>query len=59
MANLTIVSLSDYLVKGKEARINTPGTSQGNWQWRLVPHFLSDELAYSIRDLTETYGRLQ
>lgn len=59
VANLTIVSLSDYLVKGKEVRINTPGTSQGNWQWRLVPHFLSDELAYSIRDLADIYGRLK
>ena len=56
-ADLCVIPLQDYLVKGNEARINEPGTSQGNWQWRLVPNFLSRELAASIRDLTVLYGR--
>ena len=45
-------------MKGEEARLNTPGTAQGNWQWRVVPNLLSRELAHSIYDLTKTYGRL-
>ena len=57
-ADLCIVPLQDYLVKGKEARINEPGTLGTNWQWRLVPNFLSPDLARSIRGLAETYGRL-
>lgn len=57
-ADLCIIPLQDYLVKGKEARINTPGTIDGNWEWRLIPNFLSDALAYSIRELSETYGRV-
>lgn len=57
-AFLCIVPLQDYLVKGKEARINMPGTMDGNWEWRLQPNFLSDALAGSIRGLAETYGRM-
>lgn len=58
VSDLCIIPLQDYLVKGYEARINTPGKSDGNWQWRLKPNFLSHELAGSIRNLAETYGRI-
>lgn len=58
VADLCIIPLTDYLVKGREARINTPGQADGNWQWRLEPNFLSDDLARSIRLLADTYGRL-
>ncbi len=57
-ANLCVVPLQDYLVKGREARINEPGTLGENWQWRLEPNFLSKELASSIRLMSQTYGRL-
>ena len=58
VADLCIVPLQDYLCKGKEARINTPGTSEGNWQWRLTPNFLSEDLAKSINLLVSTYSRV-
>ncbi|MCR5556180.1 MAG: 4-alpha-glucanotransferase [Butyrivibrio sp.] len=58
VADLCIIPIQDYLCKGKEARINTPGTSEGNWMWRLMPNYLSEDLAKSIRLLTETYSRL-
>ncbi|WP_035773458.1 4-alpha-glucanotransferase [Butyrivibrio sp. VCD2006] len=58
VANLCIVPLVDYLCKGKEARINTPGTADGNWMWRLTPNYLSNDLANSIRLLAETYSRI-
>ncbi len=58
VADLCIVPLQDYLCKGREARINTPGTSEGNWQWRLTPNYLSEDLANSIRLMTETYSRV-
>lgn len=38
--NLAIVTIQDLLNKNSEARLNTPSTHQGNWQWR----FTSDEL---------------
>lgn len=58
VCDLCIIPLQDYLVFGREARINSPGTADGNWQWRLRPNFLSDDLARSIRSLAELYGRL-
>ena len=58
VADICIVPIQDYLCKGNESRINTPGAGEGNWEWRLKPRFLSYELASSIRGLTETYGRI-
>ena len=58
VADLCIIPLQDYLCFGKEARINTPGAPDGNWQWRLRPNFLSQELASSIRGLAEVYSRI-
>ena len=57
-ADLAIVPIQDFLVKGNEARMNCPSVGIGNWQWRVTPHLLSDELAASIRELTKLYGRL-
>ena len=58
VADLCIIPLQDYLCMGKEARLNTPGTQGGNWQWRLPPDYLSKDLEQSIRRLSELYGRV-
>ena len=58
VADLCIIPLQDYLVKGNEARINFPGTMGQNWQWRTVPNELSRELCMAIHDLARLYGRL-
>ena len=58
VADLCIIPIQDYLVLGKESRINCPGTADNNWQWRIKPNFLSGELASSIKRLAETYGRI-
>jgi len=58
VADLCIIPMQDYLVKGKEARINHPGTLGENWQWRLQPNFLSRELSESIYKLARLYGRI-
>ncbi len=34
-ADLAVVPLQDLLELGDEARFNTPGTTEGNWCWRL------------------------
>ena len=56
-ADLCIVPIQDFLVKGNEARMNCPAVGSNNWQWRVTPNLLSDELAMSILDLTRLYGR--
>ena len=35
-ADLAVVPLQDLLELGDGARFNTPGTSEGNWSWRLT-----------------------
>ena len=57
-ANLCIIPVQDYLELPKEARINTPSTLGGNWQWRMGRDALDDKLCEKIRNLTSLYGRL-
>jgi 4-alpha-glucanotransferase len=33
-ARLAVVPAQDLLALGSEARMNTPGTAEGNWAWR-------------------------
>ncbi len=58
VSDLCIVPIQDFLVKGNEARMNAPSSAMGNWQWRVTPHFLTEELAKSIYEMTKLYGRL-
>ena len=58
VANLFIAPIQDYLGLDSSARINTPGTAQGNWQWRLLPGELDRNLADRIAGLTRISGRL-
>ena len=56
-ANLSIAQLQDFLEIGSEGRINTPSTTEGNWQWRLKKEYLTEKLAEKIYDITKIYGR--
>ena len=57
VADLFIAQLQDYLGLGAEARMNTPGLLGGNWQWRLLPAELTEELAGKIARMAWMYGR--
>jgi 4-alpha-glucanotransferase len=57
-ARLAIVPVQDVLSLGPEARLNTPGRSDGNWRWRLRRGQLTDELAARLRAATASAGRL-
>jgi 4-alpha-glucanotransferase len=56
-AALAIAPLQDVLRLGSEARMNLPGTEQGNWQWRFRARDLTDENARALRELTERHRR--
>jgi 4-alpha-glucanotransferase len=58
-ADLAIVPLQDVLGLGSEARMNTPGTSGGNWRWRYRREMLADEPRERLRQLTRLYGRAE
>jgi 4-alpha-glucanotransferase len=56
-ASIAMVPLQDYLSLGTQARMNTPGTVGGNWEWRLDEKTLTQELAGKIGDLSVKYNR--
>lgn len=56
-AELAIIPLPDWLHLGDEARINTPSTVGDNWVWRLERGQLSADLARTIREKTQRWGR--
>ena len=56
-ARLAILPAQDLLRLGCAARLNTPGTTQGNWRWRLPHGALSAELARDYARLNSTFGR--
>jgi 4-alpha-glucanotransferase len=57
VADIAIIPLQDVLGLGEEARMNLPGTTGGNWQWRYWPGALDDMLAHRLHTLTALYGR--
>ena len=57
-AELAIVQAQDVLGLGSEARTNMPGTSKGNWRWRLRRGQLTSAHARRLRELTARHGRL-
>ncbi len=57
VSDLCIIPLQDYLCLPNSARINTPSTLGGNWQWRLHEGKLTDELCETINRMTRLYGR--
>jgi 4-alpha-glucanotransferase len=58
VAQLVILPLQDVIGLDEKSRMNRPGTSRGNWQWRLSPEQLPPSVFERLRDLTELYGRL-
>jgi 4-alpha-glucanotransferase len=56
-ARLAIVPVQDLLGLGAEHRMNTPGTVDGNWRYRLDPGQLGAELAGRLRDITQAAQR--
>ncbi len=56
-AALAIAPLQDVLELGHEARMNVPGTEEGNWTWRFAPGDLTRERAERLRALTSSSRR--
>jgi len=57
-AELAILQAQDILGLGSEARMNSPGTIEGNWSWRLRAGQLTKRHAARLRDATAAAGRL-
>ncbi|MGB3672024.1 MAG: 4-alpha-glucanotransferase [Phormidesmis sp.] len=57
VANQAVIPLQDILGLGTQSRMNTPGTAEGNWEWRYVDAMLTPVIANHLKNLTELYGR--
>ena len=57
VSDLAILQMQDVLGLDGSARMNTPGTSMGNWRWRMLSGVLTDEVCADLLALTRRYGR--
>ena len=58
VADTAIVPVQDLLGLGSEARMNRPGTSSGNWSWRLRPGQLTPAILRRLAEMSATYDRV-
>jgi 4-alpha-glucanotransferase len=58
IANLAIIPMQDLLSLGQGQRMNTPGTIEGNWQWRLTDDQFNVEVISKVVPLLVNSGRV-
>ena len=59
VADIAIVTMQDIIGAGSEARMNTPSTLGGNWEWRATSDQIDNKLAKRVYKYMEMYGRLE
>jgi 4-alpha-glucanotransferase len=57
VARFAIVPMQDVLDLGRDARMNTPAVTGGNWAWRYRPEALNPWVSTRLRELVDLYGR--
>jgi 4-alpha-glucanotransferase len=57
-ATTAIIPWQDFLGLDGRHRMNTPGTIEGNWQWRFTWDQVPDQLGDRIRELLKCHDRL-
>jgi 4-alpha-glucanotransferase len=57
VAQLAIIPMQDILSLPATARMNKPGTTKGNWLWRMDPALLKKEHGTKLLELTQLYAR--
>ncbi|MDD4736995.1 MAG: 4-alpha-glucanotransferase [Kiritimatiellae bacterium] len=58
-ANTAIAPLQDIMGLGSEARMNTPGKPDGNWQWRFSWDMLPEEKRTRLRAISTASDRIR
>lgn len=57
VARLAVLPMQDVLELGAEARMNTPGTAEGNWTWRMRSGAATAALAERLAEWVRMTGR--
>lgn len=58
VSGLAILPMQDLLGLGSDARMNVPGTIEGNWRWRFEWSAVPTDLGARCRRWNALYGRL-
>ncbi len=58
VANLVITPVQDILGYGQEFRMNKPGTTKGNWGWKLTSSCITQSTAQKLHHIGKLYKRL-
>jgi len=57
VAKMVMLPMQDIIGLGSDAKMNRPGTANGNWIWRLEEKQITREIIDNLRQMTEIYGR--
>ncbi|GAB3553357.1 malto-oligosyltrehalose synthase [Spirosoma fluminis] len=57
VAKLAILPMQDVIGLDEKARLNTPASGSGNWEWRLLPGQISKEIEAQLREWVKVYNR--
>ncbi len=58
VARTAIIPMQDLLRLDQSARMNTPGTSDGNWRWRMNADYDRGNLARRLAQLATDHNRI-
>ncbi len=58
-AMMAVLPMQDVLRLGSEARMNTPGTISGNWEWRFEWEMLTPDVAPSLLEQLQKAHRCE
>ncbi|MHB8535329.1 MAG: 4-alpha-glucanotransferase [Sulfuricaulis sp.] len=57
VSQLAILPMQDLLALGRGHRMNRPGTTEGNWNWRFTWEQCAPDLTERLRRMLGMYGR--
>lgn len=57
VANLAVIPMQDILELGTEHRMNTPGTTTGNWRWRFLWDQVTPDRTERLKHLVSLFNR--
>ena len=57
VAKLCIIPMQDILGLGEKARMNIPGTVEGNWLWRMKPNYHINKRCGIVSEMIKVFER--
>lgn len=57
VADTAIFPMQDILGYGTDTRMNLPGSTKGNWEWRFRTEALNEDVREMLRSMTRRYDR--